>query len=292
LRGGAHEWDARWRAAIADNTRAAPPVSAEHRVERGGVGLHVDERGHGEPAVLLVHGIACDRRYMEPVAVHLAARHRTVAVDLRGHGRSDAPDGPYDVATHVDDLVEVCAALGVERPVVVGHSLGGVLTVVLAAIRPALPRAVAVLDAPIVPPPARAADMRAHFARLRDGEYGPEMRRYFSAFFAPGDGRALEDWVMTAILEPPPHAVIATWEHASFDHDTAACLEALDVPLLYIDAGTPNAMLDRLVALCPHAFVGRTVGAGHFLQMVVPDQVNAMLDRFLALTANDGAPPR
>jgi pimeloyl-ACP methyl ester carboxylesterase len=131
--------------------------------------------------------------------------------------------------------------------------------------------------------------MREHFARLRDDDYGAEMRRYFSAFFAPGDGRALEEWVMAAILEPPPPAVIATWEDASFGPDTAACVAALDVPLLYIDAGTPNAMLDRLVALCPHAVVGRTVGAGHFLQMVVPDQVNAMLDRFLTLTAN--APP-
>ena len=81
--------------------------------------------------------------------------------------------------------------------------------------------------------------------------------------------------------------MIATWEHASCDPDTAACVQGLDVPLLYIDAGTPNAMLDRLVELCPNAFIGRTVGAGHFLQMVVPDQVNAMLDRFLALTADD-----
>jgi pimeloyl-ACP methyl ester carboxylesterase len=269
-------------------TRGAPPADAavrEHRVERDGVGLNVEERGSGDPPVLLVHGIACDRRHMEPVAAHLAARHRTLAVDLRGHGRSDAPDGPYDVAAHVDDLAAVCGALGVVRPVVVGHSLGGLLTVALAAARPEIPGAAAVLDAPVVPPPGREAAMREHFARLRD-DYETQIRRYFGAFFAPGDGRDLEDWVMDTILEPPRHAVIATWVHAALDHDTAASIAALDLPLLYIDAGTPNAMLDRLVDLCPSALVGRTVGAGHFLQLVVPDQVNAMLDRFLVLTAS------
>jgi pimeloyl-ACP methyl ester carboxylesterase len=269
-------------------TRGAQPAAAAvraHRVERDGIGLHVEERGSGDPPVLLVHGIACDRRHMEPVAAHLGARHRTLAADLRGHGRSDAPDGPYDVPAHVADLAAVCDALGAERPVVVGHSLGGLLTVALAATRPEIPRAVAVLDSPVVPPPGREAMMREHFARLRD-DYETEIRRYFAAFFAPGDGAALEEWVMATILEPPHHAVSATWEHAALDHDTAASVAAVDVPLLYIDAGTPNAMLDRLVDLCPKAAVGRTVGAGHFLQLVVPDQVNAMLERFLTLTGS------
>ena len=269
-------------------TRGAPPADGavrEHRVERDGVGLHVEERGSGDPPVLLVHGIACDRRHMEPLAAHLGARHRTLAVDLRGHGRSDAPDGPYDVPAHVDDLAAVCGALGVERPVVVGHSFGGLLTVALAATRPDIPRAAVVLDSPIVPPPGREAFMRAHFARLRD-DYDAEIRHYFEAFFAPGDGRDIEDWVLATILEPPRHAVAASWERAVLDHDTEATVAALDVPLLYIDAGTPNAMLDRLVDLCPHAVVGRTVGSGHFPQLVVPDQVNAMLDRILALTAS------
>jgi pimeloyl-ACP methyl ester carboxylesterase len=260
------------------------PAVREHRVRREGVGLHVEERGTGDPAVLLVHGIACDRRYMEPVAAHLAARHRTVAVDLRGHGRSDAPAGPYDVEAHLDDLAAVCRALELDRPVVIGHSLGGVFAVILAGSRPHLPGAVAALDSPIVPSAGRVPAMRSLFDRLH-GDYARELQRYFSAFFAPGDDPELKAWIMSAILEPPERAVIPTWEHANLDPDTAACAAAIRVPLLYIDAGTPNAQLDRLAELCPHAVMGRTVGAGHFLQLVVPDQVNAMIDRFLALVA-------
>lgn len=87
---------------------------------------------------------------------------------------------------------------------------------------------------------------------------------------------------MGTIVEPPRHAVIATWEHANSDRDTATCAAAIRVPLLYVDAGTPNAQLERLAELCPQAVIGRTIGAGHFLQLVVPDQVNAMIDRLLA----------
>jgi pimeloyl-ACP methyl ester carboxylesterase len=252
-----------------------------HRVHSDGVGLHVEERGGGEPAVLLVHGIACDRRFMEPPASHLAARHRTVAVDLRGHGRSDAPAGPYDVEAHLDDLAAVCGALQLERPVVIGHSLGGVLAVLLAGSRPELCRAVVALDAPVAPPAARAAAMRALFDRLR-GDYAREIHAYFAAFFASGDDPALKRWVMEVILEPPEHAVVATWRHAALDADTAAALAAIRAPLLYVDAGTPNAELDRLRELCPHAVVRRVTGTGHFLQLTVPDQVNPMLDELLA----------
>lgn len=261
------------------------PEITEHRVRRGNVELHVEERGAGEPTVLLVHGIACDRRFLRRQAEHLAARHRTVAVDLRGHGRSDTPPGPYDVDAHLDDLVAVCRVRRLERPVVVGHSLGGVLALMLAAREPDLPRAVVLLDAPVVPPPGRDAVMHEHFAALR-GDYASELVAYFSRFFEPDDDPGIRAWVLREILRPPAAGVIATWEHAVEDHDTQACAAACRAALLYLDAGTPNARLERLVELCPQTVLGRTVGAGHFHQLLVPDQVNAMLERFLALVTH------
>ena len=54
--------------------------------------------------------------------------------------------------------------------------------------------------------------------------------------------------------------------------------------MLYIDTGTPNADLQRFHELCPQLVTGKTVGSGHFLELEVPEQVNAMIDRFLAIT--------
>jgi pimeloyl-ACP methyl ester carboxylesterase len=78
------------------------------------------------PPVLLVHGLASNCRTWEAVGDRLhRLGHPVAAVDLRGHGRSDKPDGGYDFATMGDDLVGAFDALGYDRPVVAGQSTGG-----------------------------------------------------------------------------------------------------------------------------------------------------------------------
>ena len=62
---------------------------------------------------------------------------------------------------------------------------------------------------------------------------------------------------------------------------------ACRVPVLYIDAGTPNTDLSRFGELCPRLVTGKTVGSGHFVQLEVPEQVNAMIERFLAVALRD-----
>jgi pimeloyl-ACP methyl ester carboxylesterase len=74
---------------------------------------------------LLIHGLASNARLWDGVAPRLAAAgHRVAAVDLRGHGRSDKPDGGYDFATISADLVALIAALDFDRPVLAGQSWG------------------------------------------------------------------------------------------------------------------------------------------------------------------------
>lgn len=87
---------------------------------------------------LLVHGLASNCRLWDGVAARLGgAGHRVVAVDLRGHGRSDKPDEGYDFSTLTADLVAVLDALEWQRAVVAGQSMGGNLVLELAAAAPA-----------------------------------------------------------------------------------------------------------------------------------------------------------
>jgi pimeloyl-ACP methyl ester carboxylesterase len=92
-----------------------------------GVELSAIPRRHGDRApMLLVHGLASNARLWDGMAEALGARgFPSVAVDLRGHGRSAKPDEGYDFATMTADLISVIDALGLERPIAVGQSWGG-----------------------------------------------------------------------------------------------------------------------------------------------------------------------
>ncbi len=253
-------------------------------LHRNGVALFYEEAGGGEPPVLLVHGIACDHTYLAPQFEHFRGGHRVVAVDLRGHGRSDAPRQEYTIEGFADDLAWMCDRLGIEKPVVVGHSLGGEISLALAASFTDLPAAVVAMDSTIVPPQERSGMMRPFIESLRSPAYPEELRRYFSKFFLPTDDQERKARILNRAPSTPQHqhVVASAWEDGLFAYDTAAA--ACRAPVLYIDAGTPNTDLVRFGELCPRLVVGKTVGSGHFVQLEVPEQVNAMIERFLEVT--------
>ena len=98
-------------------------------------------------AFVLVHGLASNARMWDGVATWLTANgHPVITVDLRGHGRSSKPDGPYDVPTVAADLAVLIERLGLDRPVMVGQSWGGNVVLELAATNPASARAIVCVD--------------------------------------------------------------------------------------------------------------------------------------------------
>ncbi len=97
----------------------------------------------GAPPFVLLHGLASTARSWDPVAGRLvAAGHDVFAVDLRGHGLSDKPDDGYDMETLAGDLVGLLDRLGLDRPVLAGHSLGAFVIVDALARYPRLASAV------------------------------------------------------------------------------------------------------------------------------------------------------
>ena len=117
------------------------------RVVRDGVCLAYHEAGAGDGSpILFVHGFGCNGSHFRLQQQHFAASTRTVAVDLRGHGASDAPLQDYGPIGFADDLRWLCDHLGLERPIVVGHSMGGNIALKLAARAPDFVKAIALND--------------------------------------------------------------------------------------------------------------------------------------------------
>lgn len=107
------------------------PLSVQVRkVQVGAVGLSVGEAGGGTERVLFVHGFTGAKDEFADLVDAFGARGwHAAAVDLRGHGQSDHPDGEesYSLGTFVDDVVGTADALGWDRFALVGHSMGGAL---------------------------------------------------------------------------------------------------------------------------------------------------------------------
>jgi pimeloyl-ACP methyl ester carboxylesterase len=251
---------------------------------RDGVKLAFAETGSGSPPIVLVHGWTCDHTYFTPQRDHFSKHHRVVSVDLRGHGESDKPKGPYTIAGFADDIAWLCRELGLAKPVIVGHSMGGMTAIEVAARHPDLPCAIVACDAPVAVPALLASDITAITGELRKPDWRPAHRAFLSnALFIAADDPERKARILADMTSAPDHVTLGCWE-AIVGADIDAAAMKCKVPFLYLAATPPLADLARLRELSPHVVIGQTVGAGHFHQLEVPEQVNAMIDRFFRVS--------
>jgi pimeloyl-ACP methyl ester carboxylesterase len=248
-------------------------------ITHNGVKLAFEDRGAGKPAFIFVHGTACNRSFFAPQAEHFASQHRVVSVDLRGHGESDKPHGAYPIAAYADDLAYIIEQLGLGKAVAVGHSMGGVIVLQLAAAHSDWVAAIVMVDSTLVYSPDRHAVVEAVAAGIETGDHEPRTQ-WVKNMFLPTSDRRLMAEVLAVMLSSPPH-VAASAVRGVLEFDAQAAAALCKMPALHLAASPlrmpPPSIRERLLNIVECC----TVGAGHFNQLEVPDQVNAMIEGFL-----------
>lgn len=250
---------------------------------RSRVALHHERTGSGSPAIVFIPGWCCDTTFYEPQVEHFAPRHEVVVLDLRGCGRS-VPGEAYAIEDHADDVAALCRELGLERPIVAGHSLGGMVAVELASRHPSLVGDVIGLDpGPFDLLPERRRLFEAHVAAMSGPDGAAARRALVEGNFLAGDTSERRQRIIDTMLSVPADVASPSFA-AALSWNGAGALQRCAVPLLVILAELIGSNApSRLLALKPDIDIGVTVGTGHFLHLEAPDQVNAMIDRFLAL---------
>ena len=251
-------------------------------LNRDGVELFYAEAGSGEPPVLLVHGWTCDHKAMAPLFTYFRRSHRVITVDLRGHGESDKPEQDYTMAVFADDLAWMCGELRLEKPIVIGHSMGGIIAVEVAARFPDLPSAVVTLDSPVVASTALLDRVTPLTEGLHSSAFRELQDQFVDSMFLPTDNQERKARIKAGMLSTPQH--VAESAFANVLKDTVSAAHACKVPLLVLAAAESLSDLSRLREVCPHVVTGQTVGAGHFHQLEVPEQITAMIERFLTVS--------
>lgn len=99
----------------------------------GELSFHCVQWGRQGTAIICVHGLTANAFFFQALADDLSRNHRVFAYDLRGRGDSDRPEHGYSVPIHADDLAKLMDELRLEQPVVIGHSLGAMISLYFAA---------------------------------------------------------------------------------------------------------------------------------------------------------------
>lgn len=238
-------------------------------LRRDGVNFFYEETAGGDPPILFVHGWCCD---FAPQFGRYAERgHRVVAVDLRGHGQSDKPEGSYAMGVFADDVAWVCERIGLEKPVVIGHSMGGKIAFDLAARYATLPSAVVMLDAAIVLPSASREAIPGLMEKLSGSDYKEVLRKYASdSLFISTDDPARKVRILSGMASAPQHVMLSAMQGLhDYDPDTVGSPE---VPGVYVaaDEAQPRSDMSRFHEMFPDILYGKTVGSGHFLTLMLP----------------------
>jgi 2-(acetamidomethylene)succinate hydrolase len=118
---------------------------SERRVNVGRITLNIREGGEG-PAIIFLHGITANAAVWDPILLTLQDSFRVIAVDQRGHGKSDKPAAGYGAADFSQDALDLIQTLGKGPAIIVGHSLGARNGIVAAASRPDLVAGVVAVD--------------------------------------------------------------------------------------------------------------------------------------------------
>jgi pimeloyl-ACP methyl ester carboxylesterase len=251
--------------------------------ELTGLKLYYERAGSGGPELLFVPGWCCDHTAFQPQFDHFGGTHTVTALDLRGVGRSDTPDAGYSIPELADDVAAFCDAVGLERPVVVGHSLGGMIAVEVGARYPSLPSALVLVDPGPIAPLDSSVEFFRGFAEQLEGPEGEELRRAYVHDMGARDEETAR-WIVDLMCAVPQHVAAAVIRGVG-EWNGREPLARCNLPVLLLrDEIDESTDVFRLREIKPDLEVGITVGAGHFHQIEVPAQVDAMIERFLALS--------
>ena len=246
-----------------------------------GIDLYYAVAGQGEPTLVFLHGGGGWSDHWQLQWPACAAFTRVLACDLRGHGRSAAPRGRYTIETFVDDLNALLAHLAIQRPILVGHSLGGTIALRYAFDFPEEVAGLVVVDAGCRTEVATRDGYRALVvARVHDFAAASATLRPYNS--SPHSGHADFVQAVLAATPAPAEGVIHATHYGIITHNNAAAAAFLACPVLVLGAAEMDywPSIASWQAYVPHARVIGIPASGHYLMLEQPAQVNDALAQF------------
>jgi pimeloyl-ACP methyl ester carboxylesterase len=238
--------------------------------------------GQGPPLVFL-HCWSCSQSFWREQVSYFANSYTVLTLDFRGHGNSSVPDDGYTLTQLATDVHELLSELDLSQAIAVGHSMGGMVAqrwtidypddmggLVLVATTSADP------DNTLIS--AQVADETPKLG------YATALTKNFPRWFSPDADATMIEWTRTEMLRAPEQVALGLVnDYRGLDFRSE--LPVIDVPTLVIaakgDASTPVTASEIMARLIPDSELVVVDGAGHFVQLERPDEVNTAIQQFL-----------
>jgi pimeloyl-ACP methyl ester carboxylesterase len=245
-------------------------------------GVHVQYRvyGKGEPALIFIHGWSCDSNYWREQIPAFRQKYTVVTVDLAGHGGTDGNRSDWSIAKFGQDVATAAAAIPNQQIVLVGHSMGGPVSIEAARLLKG--RVIGIIGVDTYNTVGAPAPTKAQIDAIVkpfEGDFiGHTRKLVVEHLFVPGRNTGLANKVAYDMSLSPPRVGIPTLR-ALFEYDFNEPLKDLSVPILAIDSDLGEPVNEaRIRKLLPEFRAVVIPGTGHFLMMEDPARFNPALE--------------
>jgi pimeloyl-ACP methyl ester carboxylesterase len=253
-------------------------------IQSNGIRLHVEDRGKGVPALVFLHYWGGSSRTWRHVIAALGDGVCTVAIDQRGWGRSDAPEDGYALEDLANDASGVIAALGLDRYILVGHSMGGKAAQLLASRQPKGLVGM-VLVAPSPPSPlGMPLEVRQGMVDAYTSRESVVATVEQVLAGSPLSADDLEGVIADSMGGAP--AAKSAWPLAASQEDITQVVGGVSVPVLVISGALdrvdpPSVLQKELLPRIPQATLHLLPGVGHLSPLEAPKQLARLIGGFI-----------
>jgi pimeloyl-ACP methyl ester carboxylesterase len=260
-----------------------PAAAASGFVEVGGLRLHYLDYGiAGKPPMLCVHGGAAHAHWFDYTAPGLSAEHHVRALDLRGHGDSAWAEPPeYSYSRYAADLAEAVDKLDLRDFVLIGHSMGGLVSLVYAASHPGRVGKLVVVDSMMHMTEDRVAAIRS--VGQRQGSSYATSDEFATRFrLRPSGTTASPQTVRHMALHGCRQGADGAWRHkfdrsvyaSREDLDGMPCWERIRIPALLVKGEHSPRISPQIFAevkaRCPQAELAEVANSDHHVMLDNP----------------------
>ncbi|HEY9383502.1 MAG TPA: alpha/beta hydrolase [Gemmatimonadales bacterium] len=269
------------QATVATALRAQAADGASRFALLDSTRIHYQSYGQGTAALVLIHGWTCNLDNWRDQIPDLAKRSRVIAIDLPGHGQSDKPQLTYSMDLFARGVTAVLRDAGVQRAVLVGHSMGTPVARQFYRKYPERTLGLVAVDGPLQPFFDQQR-MDGLLASLRSADYQNVGAGMLASMASPATTAEMKQRIRASFLNTPQHVVVSAMEGLA--DSTIWGPDQIKVPVLVIAAGSrsyPPDIEQRSRAIAPQLEFQMWEGVGHFLMMEQPKRFNDAVIAFL-----------